>query len=55
MLATETDKYLDAHINRIRGLKMGREEGLEMGLAEGEREKAMDIALKMLDADTPVD
>jgi predicted transposase YdaD len=54
-IGLEVGKMKGLEKGRAEGLEKGRTEGREKGLKKGEREKALEVARKMLAADTPVD
>ena len=51
----EQDVINQLYYAKKKGLAEGREEGREEGLAEGEAKKSLEIAKKMLEANSPID
>ena len=51
----EQDVINQLYYAKEEGLAEGREEGREEGLAEGKTEERLEIAKKMLDANSPID
>ena len=50
----EQDVINQLYYAKKKGLAEGREEGREEGLAEGEAKKSLEIAKKMLEANSPI-
>ena len=51
----EQDVINQLYYAKEEGLAEGRKEGREEGLAEGKTEERLEIAKKMLDANSPID
>ena len=51
----EQDVINQLYYAKEKGLAEGRKEGREEGLAEGEAKKSLEIAKKMLEANSPID